>query len=470
MPITRATTSNLDALKLLSQADALRWSGRERESIGVLQRAVEVDPDCALAWARLATALRNQGGDLARRLAAGTRAFELRDRVSEPERYYIEGHYYEWVVGNATEAIRTYELWKTTYPRANIPHGNLSVSYSLLGEYEKAAEEARESMRLEPNNYFAYGQLVSAYVNLNRLDEARAVIEKAHARKLDGPSLHVDLYEIACLRGDTAAMDREAEWGRGRADADVVAAQSKAAFCRGRLREARALGAKAREIDRANGLIASANFSQALMSISEGLVGNPKEARALADGVARSAAGDDPDRRTPVSRYLVVAYANLGDGNRVAAFLGRGQALAGTPARLDSQRAAEVAFIQGLLALKGGNGEKAVELFRPIAPYERAWPYMLAPQYWRGYAYLAARKPAEAASEFEKVIAAPYISPLSPTIPLAQLGLARTRAAAGDIAASRTEYEKFFGLWKDADPDVPILLEAKREYAALNRR
>jgi len=470
VPITRATTSNLEALKLLSQADVLRWGGREGDAIPLLQRVVEMDPQFALAWARLATTLSNLGGDLDQQRAAATRAFELRDRVSEPERYYIEARYYSSVVGDTDKAMRAYELWKTTYPRANIPHGNLSVAYLVRGELEKAEEEARESMRLDPNNYFSYNQLASACIGLNRLDEAQAVIEKARARKMDEAALHVYLYDIAWLRDDGAAMSREVEWARGqRQGGFIINEHANAAAAAGRLRDARLLREQAQEINRRSGLTEMAAIDQAMMGVHEALVGNLKEARTLADGVTRTPlpAGVLP----PAWRYCGLTYALTGAGDRLAAVLARSEASArpGTPAMIDSQIRAELAMAQAGVALKSGNPEKALEMLRPIAQYERFSAYMLIPQYMRGYAYLVARRPSDAAAEFEKVIGQPYISPTAPTIALAHVGLARARAAAGGVSQARQEYEKFFALWKDADPDVPILVEAKRECAALPR-
>jgi tetratricopeptide (TPR) repeat protein len=325
-------------------------------------------------------------------------------------------------------------------------------------------------MRLDPNNYFSYNQLASACIGLNRLDEAQAVIEKARARKMDDAALHLYLYDIAWLRDDGAAMSREVEWARGRRQGGfIINEHANAAAAAGRLRDARLLREQAQEINRRSGLTEMAAIDQAMMGVHEALVGNLKEARTLADGVTRTPVpgGVLP----PAWRYCGLTYTLMGAGDRLAAVLARSEASArpGTPATIDSQIRAELALAQAGVALKSGNPEKALELLRPIAQYERFYAYMLIPQYMRGYAYLSARRPSDAAAEFEKVIGQPYISPTAPTIALAHVGLARARAAAGGVAQARQEYDKFFALWKDADPDVPILVEAKREYAALPR-
>jgi tetratricopeptide (TPR) repeat protein/predicted Ser/Thr protein kinase len=465
VPITRATTADLEALKLLSQADALRWSGREGEAVPLLQRAVEVDPDFALAWARLATTLSNRGGDQALQVTAATRAFALKDRVSEPERYYIEGHYYSTVAGDTDKALRTYELWKATYPRAAIPHGLLASRYNYRGEHEKAADEARESIRLDPNNYFGYDNLADAFVSLNRLDDARAVIKKVQARGIDSEYLHSYLYDIAWLQDDTAGMLREVEWQRRQPGSTAVLnEQARAAASRGRLREARAISGQLQAAARRSSAPSIAVTCQAGMAIWEVLVGNTREGRSLADAAVAALA-------VPAAAlaYASVVYALTGDETRAVALFEKTEApgAPGAPRVVDSQSEAEAALVEGISALKSGNGEKALDLFRPIAQYERSVIYDLLPQYLRGQAYLVARRPADAAAEFLRAIVQRSISPTALPGVLAQLGLARARAAAGDAAASRLEYDKFFALWKDADPDVPILLEAKREYAAL---
>jgi len=456
----RATTSNVEALKLLGQALALRDSGQQEQAIPLLERAVEMDPNFAQAWARLGSWLQNTARDSAqveRAKAAMTRAFELRDRATEPERYYIEAGYYRSVTEDLNKATRTLELWKSTYPRDSAPYNDLAVIATGVGDYEKAAAEAREALRLVPSApHFA--NLATWLIYTNRLDEAQQTVQNAFARKIESTGLHLTLHTIAYLRGDRAAMQREAEWSRGKpAERQFLSRQASVAACGGRMREADDFLDRANVINARDGVTEAVATSRAQQSFKKAMVGDAKGALALADAVVSVPA---------TWNWCLSTYAVVGDQSRVERLLPRFAAAPGAGFRsFDVPPFA--AWVNGVLLVKRGKAAEALQALQAAALYERATRYDLLPQYWRGYALLAAKRPADAVAQFQKVISLHSLSPFGMAWPLAHVGLARAHAAAGNTAASRKAYEDFFALWKDADPDVPVLVEAKKEHAAL---
>jgi tetratricopeptide (TPR) repeat protein len=455
----RATTSNVQALKLLGQALALRDSGQQEQAIPLLERAVELDPDFASGWVRLGAFLRNTARDSGQRQrakAASTRAFELRDRVTERERYQIEGSYYFGVAVDWDKAAKIYELWKTTYPRDEVPHNQLANLYEGIGDYEKAVAEEREALRLLPSAMY-FGYLARLLIQANRLDEAQQVVATAFARKLETGTLHLGLYDIAYLRSDRPAMDREIEWSRGKpAERQLLEYQAAVAACGGRMREADEFVERVNAINERERVTEAVATSRAQHSFRKAMVGDNKGALALADTVVSASVTWPSCLRT---------YAVVGDQSRVERLLPR--FTSAPPAGfLAIDVAPFTAWVNGMLLVRRGKADEALQALRGAALYERATRYEMLPQYWRGYALLAAKRPADAAAEFQKVISLRSASPFALTWPLAHVGLARAYAAAGNTAASRKAFEDFFALWKDADPDVPILLEAKKEYAA----
>lgn len=455
----RATTSNMEALKLLGQAQALRDSGQQRQAVPLLERAVELDPNFAVAWVRLSSTLGNTARDSAqveRAKAARTRAFELRDRVTELERYYIESMYYQYVTEDLDKATRTCELWKSTYPRDAAPHNQLAIIAGFVGDLEKAVAESREAARLEPTSIFL-GNHASYLLASNRLDQAQQTVQNAFARKIESDGMHRALYWIGYRRGDAAAMQQQVEWSRGKpAESQFLRDESSRAALRGGMREAGEFVERAVAIDERNRLTEAVATSRAVLSVRKAMVGDTKGALALADSVVSIPA---------VWRNCLLTYAVAGDGPRVERLLPR--FVAAPPTGLSALDVSPfTALVNGVLQVKRGKADEALQALRAAAVYEQATRYEMQPQYWRGYAFLGAKRPADAVVEFQRVLALRSVS-TSVAWPLAHVGLARASAAAGNVAASRKAYEDFFALWKDADPDVPILIEAKKEYAAL---
>ncbi len=456
-PIEQATTSSLEALRAFSQGEAQRAKGREAESLPFFKRAIQLDPNFALAFARLGTVSLNIGE---RQKAAEyeTKAFELRGRASEYEKLYISAHYYE-VKGDISRALEAYQVWGQTYPRDWIPPNNLAILYGIVGLHEKALEQAQEALRLEPNHPLPYVNVARAYEVLNRLDEANATCEQPIARGRDSSWCHQLLYEIAFLRRDAVAMQRHAEWANGKPEEiDMLRTRGHAAAFYGRIHETRELYRRSIDLAVRLGFKGNSGLTTALEALMEAQLGNYPRAR------ERAAAALSLDRGSDASGLAAAALSMAGELVQAQSFaddLSRGYP---NDTLLNS---VAVPLIRSTIELQRSNPTKAIELLRSVAPYELGMVGGLDSIYIRGQAYLRAGSGRSAAAEFQKILDHPGIAPLEIVHPLAHLGLARAYALAGDVAKSKKAYDDFFGLWKDADPDIPVLQEAKAEYARL---
>jgi tetratricopeptide (TPR) repeat protein/predicted Ser/Thr protein kinase len=450
-----ATTSSLEALKAFGLGEAQRDKGVQAGAIPFYKRAIELDPNFALAYARLGTVYGNLGEEEVA-VEYHTKAFERRERVSEREKLYISAHYYNTVTGELDKAVETYTLWGQTYPRDWTPRNNLSLAYGDIGQFEKAVEEGREALRLNPNNPLPYVVLSRAYAGLNRYEEAKAICEKAIAQKLDYPTTHLGLYLIAFVQGDAAAMEREARWSRGKPGEDMMLwAEGGVAVFRGRLRNAREIWRRAVEVARRANLKEAAAGITVGQAMTEAAFGNARQARDLATEAMATA------RSRSILPSAAAALALAGE-------VGQAQKLIDELSRRfpsdTLMNAVELPVARAAVEIRHGNPGKAIELLRAAAPYELG---NLGAVYARGEAYLAARAGAEAAAEFQKILDHQGATAIGPVYPLAYLGLGRAWALAGDSARSRRAYQDFLALWKDADPDIPILQQARQEYAKL---
>src|SRR2546423_1574764 len=247
-PIHQATTSSLEAFKAFSLGVEQQLKGKYLEGIPFFKRAVEIDPNFALAYARLASIYYNSRQyDLA--AAASQKAYDLRDRVSERERLYISAGYYDNVTGELDKYLEMLELWKRTYPRDASPHNNQALKYNELGQFDKALEEAREAIRLNPNSASGYSLLAAAFVGLNRFDEAKEIIGQAQAQKLESTAMRRTLYKIAFVQGDATTMQQQIEWLNGKPDEYVAQTwQAETAAFAGQLRKAKAFSDHAFEL------------------------------------------------------------------------------------------------------------------------------------------------------------------------------------------------------------------------------
>jgi serine/threonine protein kinase/Flp pilus assembly protein TadD len=457
------TTSSLEALKNKSAATKLMQSN-PLEAISLLKRAVEIDPQFASAYGVLAQISQNIGQREAAQ-AYATKAFELRERASEPEKLWIVAQYYLLVSGDLEKAIETQELLKQTYPRHRSVRNLLANTLSFVGQHEKAVEELEEAVRLDPNDPLSYRNLARQLRCLGRFQEAKSVLEQASARKLDTPWLHLERYVNAFLQRGAGEMQSQMEWFRARPDEpSSFGLQTAVAEVAGQYRKAREFREQWVELSqRRNNKEAAAGIA-ASDAQTDALSGHCELVRQEADRSLAIA-------RTPSAlRTAAVALALCGE-------LGQAQSLADEYARLlptdTLANGVDLPVIRAALANHRGNYAQAIELLKTTRRYDHAEAFRIpldldqfAP-YLRGQAFLGQRSGAEAAAEFQYLLDHRGLAPFSLLCPLAQLGLARAFALQGDNEKARKAYDDFFALWKDADTDIPILIEAKREYAKL---
>jgi tetratricopeptide (TPR) repeat protein len=449
----------VEAFQAFTRGLAQRNRGDERGAIPLFRRAVELDPNFAAAHARLAALYSNLAQ---RKLGAESikEAHERRDRVSERERFYIDYWYITLIDRDRRKAIETLERWSQIYPMDEIPHADLAVAFRAVGQSERAAEEARRALALDPNKWIAYQRLAHAYVTLGRLEEAKATYDKALAQKIDNSGFHQELYIIAVLTGDSAGALAQEELVKGTpTEFYFVAMQRHQAAAAGQFQRSRELLGRGMELSERYKLQAPAALAAATEAYDAALADDPAQARQQV-AVALATSGD------PVSAdRAATALALVGDTAQAQAILEERVKKSPSDFVLNSitipQVRAEIEMSQ-----PGGDPGKALEALEAAKPYDRENVYVL---YTRGMAFLRAKSGAQAAAEFQKVVDHRTIEPFSIVHPLAHLGLARAAALTGDVAGSRKAYQDFLALWKDADPDVPILKEAKSEYATVSK-
>jgi tetratricopeptide (TPR) repeat protein len=456
-PIEQATTSSLEALKAYSLGFEERRKGKEAEAIPFFQRAIELDPNFAVAYTTLSVAYRNLGESV-KGAEYAAKAYELRERVSEREKLLVTAwHWY--TAGDVGRTIDTYNLWKQTYPRDWLPPHNQAAEYLATGEYEKAIEDEREAILLAPRQPRPYAALGLAYMDLNRFAEAKAIFAKALVQQLDTVSLRYGIYNIGFIEGDAAAMQGVAEWAKGKPEESRFSSwEAEAATFSGKLRESRELTRHAVDLAERYNLKETASSDEAAGALTEAEFGNFRQAGEGAAGALSLA------RSRPSMALAAQALALSNDS-------GQAQRLIDDLAkRFPSDTLLNVVSLptaRAAIEIQRGNPAKAIELLRPAGPYELGRYADFVPIYVRGLAYLRARQGVQAAAEFQKILDHRGVDPLSALYPLAHLGSARAYALAGETSKSRTAYQDFFALWKDADPDIPILKEAKAEYAKL---
>jgi predicted Ser/Thr protein kinase len=455
-PLEEATTSSLEALKAFSL-------GRERQSsveyivaIPFYRRAIELDPNFAMAYARLATTY-SMLGESEFADECEKKAFELRDRASERERLYITGHYYGGT-GQLEEGARAWELYKQTYPRDEIGYDNLMFVYALLGRFDKALENGLQAVRVAPDSAIAYDNAAGAYQYLNRLEEAKAILNSAIQRKVGSFVIHFDLSSIAIAQGDRAAQEREDAFVKGDplGELALVSRDASLAASRGQLKQARELFTRAHQVAQRLNLNERAAQVIADEAGIKADFGDPTEA------ANRATAALAESRTANVMYSAARALALAGEANRAESLIAELAKRRPQDVIVQSVEAPEVKAIN---QINRGNPAKALELLQAAVPYEGGAYFGV--RYTRGKAYLRAGDGTEAAQQFHEVLDLRNLEVGNPIFSLAQLGLARAYALQGDKAKSRMAYQDFFALWKDADPDIPILKEAKAEYAKL---
>jgi len=457
-PVTEATTSSLEALKAYAAADELRNGGSEAESLPLFQHAAELDPNFAMAHARLA-AVYNNIGEEDRSVAEAKKAFDLRERVSERERYYITDHFYT-ATGDLEKDTETLESAIKAYPNDSSAFTNLALIYNLFyGQFEKAVPLANEFSRLEPNAPFGYDHAAASYMALNRLEEARTVLQEAVDAKADNLFVHEQSYQLAFLNGDADGMQRQLKWSEGKPSEYLLFNETgSVAATHGQMQKAGELMQRSVQVTERLGFKETTADTQAARALTLAEVGNDSKARELA--ASSSALAQGRSNLQPAA----VALAMTGDGSRA-------QAIADDLGRRfpDDTILHQVIIpcVHGLIELKKAP-DAAIQALQSATPYELGNGQQgLLPIYIRGQAYLQAKRGTEAAAEFQKIVDHRGIAPTQLEHSLAKLGLGRAYGMTGDTSKARAAYQDFLALWKDADPDLPILKEAKAEYAKL---
>jgi tetratricopeptide (TPR) repeat protein len=461
-PLEQATTSSLEALQAFSLGQAEHIRLNDEKAIPYLKHAVELDPNFAMAYATLGVAYNNLTqqalGD-----SAIKKAFDLKERASERERFYISGHYYDEVTGNIDKSIEVYEQWIQTYPRDTAPRDNLSLRYATIGQSEKALASSSEVLRIDPKDGYANQNVASAYLHLNRFDEARAVAEKAVAQNI-GRSVHFVLYELAFIRGDQAAQQHEMDWGAGPGKTDEPILFLLHAHAECSLGKMQSAGAAYAQAASAAQRLEYREFSGVILADQawrEAEVGNLTEARQkISDSLAAS---QDPGTRT-IAMDTLALTGDSARSQKIAEDLVREEP---TDTLLNK---VWVPVAQAYTDLQHNQPAQAVTQLEAAAPYEfGSGPGSagFAINYVRGEAYLRLKDGAKAAAEYQKILDHRGTDPLAEEYTLSHLGLGRAYALQGNTAAAKSAYQDFFAAWKDADPEIPILKEAKAEYAKL---
>ncbi len=458
--LEEVTTPSLEALQAFSRARRVQMTG-EADPIPYLQRALELDPNFAAAYALLGAAYQNkEQSTLA--LSNYQKAYELRDRVSPRERLNIEGHYYDAVTGEKEKAIQSYKELSLNDPGDFKPHQNLSSIYADLGQYENAVEEAQKTIQLVPDNLGPYATLIFSFNAMGQLDKAKATFEDARSRKLDDPNLRLYRYDTAFLQGDETVMGEEMSWAMGKAGAEdlLLSSQSDTEAYRGRFEKARQLSRRAMESARRADALETGAGWKANEALREAEIGD--KARALQTATQAMALMPGKDVR------VITALTLARSGKAVQAQKLVDKLNHEFP--LDTMmQGYSLPTIRAAIQLENNDPAKAIEILQVTSPYELGNASLkgLYPAYIRGEAYLKIGQGQQAAAEFQKILDHPGIVLNFVTGALARLQLGRAQAMMGNPQAARKSYQEFFELWKGADPDLPILKVARVEYEKL---
>jgi serine/threonine protein kinase len=467
-PLADATTPSLEALKAYSMGWRVVPSRGGDAAIPFFKRAIEIDPEFAIAYASLGLVY-GSSGETELGTENITKAYALRDRASDNEEFFITAYYEGRATGNQKKAQQTCEAWAQAYPRVWTPHTFLAgFIYPVLGEYERAAEEAQRAIEMAPDFGIGYSLLGSNSLSLDRLGTAEDAAREALKRKLATPGLALLRYDIAFLKNDSDGMQREVAAAHGKSGVEEIISdhQAFALAYSGHLQEAKRMLRRASDLAQQGARREKAAVFETRAALWEAFFGNaPAGKSAAMESLALA-----KNREVQYGAALVLAIA--GDSSQA-------QKLANDlETRFPEDTSVKFNYlptVRALLALNHGDPAKAIELLQVAVPYELGQPRStqtgffgaLYPIYARGQAYLAARQGAEAAKEFQKILDRPGIRVGDPIGVLAHVQLGRAYAMQGDTTKAKGAYQDFLNLWKDADPDIPILKQAKGEYAKL---
>jgi eukaryotic-like serine/threonine-protein kinase len=465
-PLAEATTPSLEALKAYSVAWQIAFSN-PKEAILLLQRAVQIDPNFAMAYS-LQGRLYADIWEPVLSQQSMSRAYELRTRASDRERFFIEVNYEGGVTGNIEKTQEICELWAQTYPRDMLPHGEQTWIDQELGKYDDSIEEAERAIGLDPDFTPGYINLAWAYVLSDRLDEAEKTLQRTSDRKLEMPEMLVMRYYIAFLKDDEAGMERAAAQAQGQSEAEdwLTYEQATVLALSGHLKLARRMSSHAAQLAQQANQPERAAMYEAGMAVREAFYGEAPEARRDAQAAIALSHGRD------VEWGAALAYAlsrDFPDSQKLAVDLEK---------RFPNDTYVRFTYLpelRALAAMHENDLAKALSLLQVAAPVELGVPGSwsgffgnLYPAYMRSAVYLACRRGSKSAAELQKVLAHPGIVFSDPVGALAYLQLGRAYSLTGDKARAKFCYERFLTLWKDADPEIPVLRQAKTEYAKLH--
>ena len=467
-PLVEGTTPSFEAWKAYSTGVKVGLLSGWTAGLPFLKRAVEIDPNFATAHAQLGISYSDLGESVSS-TASTTEAFRLRDRTSEREKLFITALYDRQVTGNLEKALETTSQWEQAYPRDPAPLGLESGFITQgLGQYRRSIEDAQKAIELDPDLIFGHLNLAYTYTYMGPLAEAETAMQRTPQRSVELPEILLLRYHLALLKGDTSGMNRAVTMASGKPGAEdwLTISQALVLARTGHLRQARKMAARASELAQQSGQRERAANYEAGEAVWEAFFGDVATARRTATEALTISTGRD------VEFAAAFAFAVAGDSQRA-------QALAKDLEKRfpedTSVRYNYLPTLDGLLAISNGDPARAIQRLQIPAPHEDAvtgcaffaFFGALYPAYVRGEAYMASNRPVEAAAEFQKIFDRPGLLLADPVGPRARLELGRALAKAGEKAKAKAAYHDFLTLWKDADPDVPILKEAKKEFAEL---
>jgi serine/threonine protein kinase/tetratricopeptide (TPR) repeat protein len=457
VPINQVTTSSLEALKAFAMGNAEFDQEREIQSLTYYKRALELDPNFAWVYARMGIIYANSGEN-EKAIEATRKAYELRDRVSEREKLYILEHYYQVVTGEKDKEIETLELYGRTYPNDEVPPNNLAVGDAMEGDFAKSAEHARDAVRNNPNSAGGWSNLAYAYLGSNRPDEAWQTMQQTLAKFPESDGTHFFTYFVALTLGKQADAERELAWSKGKQfEYRFLGTQNRWLLEQGKLRPTEDNTRRMLDMENNLGLKETAEGDLGFLATMQADFG-------VCDRALKNAGTLDASPGRAAKTFAGYVFATCGEGQKAEA----NAAKLNKEYPLDSfLQKSELPQTRARLDLQRGNSGKAIEKLRPAEWSQLGFIELGVPVYLRGLAYLQNKQGAEAAAEFQNILDHRGALGPWPYWTLAKLGLGRALTLMGDPARARTAYQDFFTLWKDADPDIPILKEAKAEYEKL---
>ena len=455
VPVEMATTSSLEALKAYSLAIQNMKMGNFPQCVPLLEHAIALDPNFAMAYATLGTVYSDMGeNDLS--VENMQKAFALRDRASEPEKLYLDSHYYEFVTGDLNKAEQTYELWRQTYPRDIVPMINLGNLYTQMGQFDKAAQECLDALRISSSNAIAVGLLAQIYQFQDRFDEAKAIFQRGIAQSPSAGEFHAGLWRNAFIQQDAAGMQEQVQWAKSNgAEAQLAPLEATADMVQGQFAKSKAIFEQFIPEAIQHHLNGQAAAAMGGLAGAEALYGYSQQARTDAEKTISL----DPENPPPSA---VDVLAVTGDSARAEKILSQ---LAKKNPQDTLLNSIDFPIIRALVALSNGKTQEALTILKPAEQYRLASGHEYS--YVLGLVNLRAKDGKRAAAEFQFILDHRGEFALDVVYPLARLGLARARVLEGDQSGARTAYQDFLAFWKNADPDIPVLKQARAEYAKL---